>query len=161
MVFLSSALAFVIGFYGLGAALKGWGSRRGAAADRADIWFSIDNYTSTVVSSFIIAVFVILGLQYLGMVDLGPIPGTPWGMYLVGGSLAANTIIVVGLAVTFVTILGIQVLIRVPFVTRLLVRIVGESQWLVDFMEWADMRRRATIEGAKWILSHLQRLFRW
>jgi len=158
----SGIVVFLLAFYGLGAGLGSWTPRSDGGMRRSSrLWSWLAWFISTVVSSFIIAVVVIWVLRSLKVIHLLGIRAGAWGTYTVEGSLASNAMVTISLSLVFVAILTVRVVMTVPAVARLASKIIGESQWLVDFLEWAEARRQATIAGARWILSKIQGLFNW
>jgi hypothetical protein len=159
-IFLS-IVVFVLSFYGLGFALGGWRSSSSRVRKLTGFWSRLDGVISTIVTSFIIAVVVVWLLKLAGIIQVQGMRGLSWGIYTVSGSLSTNALVALGISLAFIIILIFRILITVPAFAKLAIRLLGESEWLDEFMIWAMERRKATILGAMWILSKLQGLFKW
>jgi hypothetical protein len=156
-----SAVVFALSFYGLGFALGGWKPAPVGVRRLTGFWARADGIISTVVSSFIIAVVVVWLMKIAGIVQIQGTRGLSWGIYTVTSSLPANSMIALGISLAFIVVLIFRIMITVPAFARLAMRLLGESEWLDEFMLWAVERRKATLAGAMWILSKLQGLFKW
>lgn len=161
----SRIVVLVLAFYGLGTLVSGWShGDRGGVRRLAGGWTRVDQAISTVVTSFILAVLVVWVLQIANAVAILGSRGTSWGVYVVRSSPAASSLIALSLSIAFMIALSVRLILTIPTVTRFVVKAVGESEWIVEFMEWCIARRNATIAGAMMILNKLRvfrQLFRW
>ena len=156
-----SAVVFILSFYGIGTVLTGWETPQKGVRRLTGFWARLEQATATVVTSFMAAVIVVWAMKAMELIEVEGTRGTSWGVYAVHGSMSSNAMIALGISLAFVIALVGRLLVTVPAFARLALRLLGESEWLDEFMEWASERRRATIAGAMWVISKIQGLFRW